>query len=123
VHRGDLVFDVALALVPSGLQDVAVILVCQVRRQQPHGREVQGTPLEQLDDQREALRGTGGLNPSVGGTFGQVEDLGAVGEERRAALPEVQLARVQFGQRRNQMRGGRALLLRQPPHFVNEFTV
>ena len=79
-----------------------MILRRQVRRQQTDRGQVHRPVRQQLQDDRKAPRGAGGLDPSIGRVLGEAEDLRAVGEERRAALPEIEPPRVQFRQRRNQ---------------------
>jgi hypothetical protein len=55
--------------------------------------------------------------------FREVEDLRAVGEERPAALTQIEPACIQFSERGNQAGGGVSLDRRQPLHFCQQFTI
>ena len=85
------------SLPPSRLEDGPVIVVGQVRRQEPHSREVDRARSEQIEDDREAARGPSDLDAVVGLVLGEREDGPAVGEERRVARSQMDIARVELG--------------------------
>ena len=59
-----------------------MIGLSQVRRQERDRGQRQRTFGQQIEDHRKAPRGPRGLDPSIGGVFGEVQDLRAVSEER-----------------------------------------
>jgi hypothetical protein len=61
----------------------------------------------------EASRGAGRLDPSIRGVFGQVQDLRAVREERRAPGAEIETPRIELGERGDQVGGRVALPFRE----------
>jgi hypothetical protein len=89
--------DAALSLaLRLGDQDSDVHLR-QVRRQQPHGREVQAAHAELLEDHWKPLHGPGRLDPVVGRVLGQSQHLGAIQEQRRESRSEVQATSLELG--------------------------
>jgi hypothetical protein len=105
-QRCDYLLDLPLALVPSGFEDALLIVRGEMWRKQTDRGEVQCTVGEQIEDRRPLPSCPCGLDSKVGGMFRQVQDLRAVGEERGAALANIQLSDVQLGERRNQARSG-----------------
>ena len=73
-------FDVALALVTRFVQNLAVVGIRQVGRQECDGRERDRASGQQLQHNRKPARGPSGFDSSIGGVLGQVQDLGAVGK-------------------------------------------
>ena len=71
-----------------------MILVREVSRQEPYGREVYGPILEPLEDDRELPDGAGGLDAAVGRMPGEVENLRTIREQRGVAFGKVQAAFV-----------------------------
>jgi hypothetical protein len=61
--------DVALALVPRTLEDIGMIGIGQVRRQQCDRGQRERTSGQQLQDNRKAPRGPRSLDPSVCGVL------------------------------------------------------
>jgi hypothetical protein len=92
MQRGDEPLDVALALVPRSLQGVAVVRLRQMRRQEPDRGQRQRAVVQAFEDRRKPPRGPSSLDPVVGAALLEVQHLRAVGEERRAALAQVQAA-------------------------------
>ena len=70
----------------------------QVRREKPYRREVELPLREPVEDDWEAAGGAGGLDAVVGLVLGEAEGIAAVDEERRIALPEVDVAGVELGE-------------------------
>ena len=89
-------FHFPLTFVARRVEDLAVILRRQVRRQQTNRGQGDRPVGQQRQDDRKLPRNASGLDASIGGVLGEAEDLRAVGEERRAALPEIEPPRVQF---------------------------
>jgi hypothetical protein len=83
---------------PGSSQHALVIIRDQMRREQTDRRQVQRAVTEQFKNARPFPRGPGRLDSEVRGVFGQVQDLGTVGEERGAALGEIEPARIQLAQ-------------------------
>jgi hypothetical protein len=72
-------------------------------REQPDRREVHGTIGEQLEDDGEPARGSGDLDTVVGLPLGEAQRVAAVDEERWVTVPQVDLARVQLREVRNDL--------------------
>jgi hypothetical protein len=81
-----------------------------MRREQTHSREVHESSGEHVQNHRMPARGAGGLDPSVGGVLGQMENVRAVTEERGTALTKVETTRVQFSEGRYQIGRRHALV-------------
>jgi hypothetical protein len=77
----DQLLDLALRLVPCGLEDRLVVLWCQMRRKQRNGRQCECPLGELIEKQRETSRGPRRFDAAVRGVLGQVQDLRAVREE------------------------------------------
>ena len=65
----------------------------------------------------------GRFDPPVGCVLGQMEDLRAVGEQRRTSFAEIQPPRNEFTECRNQSRGRLAFSAGQASHFQQEIRV
>lgn len=78
---------------------------------------------EQAQDGGELPRNARRLDSQVGSVFGQVQDLGAVGEQRGASLPKIQTPGVDFSQRGDQAGGCLALGGGAPPHVLQQFGI
>jgi len=72
--------DLPLALVRGGLEQVAMVLGHEMRRQQSHRREVHRSVAEQFEDDGVFPNGPSRLNAAIGGMLGEMEHLHAVGE-------------------------------------------
>lgn len=59
----------SLALVSRGSQKLAVIIMCQMRSEQPHNRGADGALRQQFEDDGKASRRTRGLDAAVRGVF------------------------------------------------------
>jgi hypothetical protein len=73
-------------------------MVRKVWREQADRRQVDRPVRQQRQDDWKTSRYASGLDPSVGRVLREVQDLRAVGKERRAALAEVEPPFVQFGE-------------------------
>ena len=92
----------ALALVPRRDQQPLVVVVGQHWPKQTHRCQGQRPMGKLRQNRREASRRTRRLDPAVGCVLRQVQDAGAVGEERRAAGTEIQTPEIEFRQGRDQ---------------------
>jgi len=72
--------------VSCGVEQLLVILRRQVWREQADRRQGDRPVRKQLQDAWKTSGYASGLDPSVGRVLREVQDLRAVGEERRAAL-------------------------------------
>jgi hypothetical protein len=96
--------NLALALVPPGLEKRVAVVRRQMRRQQPYGRECDGTIHQPLQHHRMPPRRPSGLDTIVRRTLGQMKRLRAVDKHRRIALSEIRLAAVDLSQERDKVR-------------------
>jgi hypothetical protein len=76
-----------------------------MRREQPDASECNGAIHQPLQHQRMPVRRSSGLDPIVRRAFGQVKRLRAVDKHRRVPFSEIQLAAVDLGQKRDELRG------------------
>lgn len=88
-------FDVSLASVLRGRQQLPVIFGREMRSQQPHDRQAEGALRQQVENDRKASRRAGCLDPAVGRVLREMENLRAVREERRASFAQVESPSVQ----------------------------
>jgi hypothetical protein len=88
------VLDVALALLTSLVQNLAVVVRGQMGRQQRDRRQRHRAVAQQIENDREPAGGPRCLDPPVGRVLREMQHLRAIGEERRAALAEVQSSLV-----------------------------
>ena len=95
----------------------------EMRREQTDVRQVRAALRESFQNERKALRGTGCFNAKVGRVLGQMELLGAVGEEGRAAFAEIQLARVELHEQRDEMRSRVAFVLSGAAHLRKQIVI
>jgi len=100
-----------------------MIRVRQVRAQQRDGRERERSVHEELEDERESPYRPRGFDATVGGMLRKVQHLCAVGEERRAAFAEIQAARVDFGETRDQFGSSLPLGVREALQIEEELTI
>ena len=100
-----------------------MIVLSQVRRHQPDGRQRHQSLLERREDGREAASRASRLDPVIGGTLGEVQRLRAVRKQRRVALAEIEATRVQLHQRAYQCRGGAAFRHSQTFHRREEVII
>jgi hypothetical protein len=100
-----------------------MILRRQMWRQQTDCRQGDGSVGQQFQDNRKAARHTSGFDSSISRVLGEAERLRAVGEKRRAALPEIEPARVQFRERRDQVSRRLTLVCNQPPDLHEQLVV
>ena len=119
----DEMLDVPLALVPSRLQKIDMVFRGQVRRKKANSRERNRPAGQELEDPREQSRRARRLDAAVGGVFGEVQDLGAVGEERRAAFAEVESSRVDFHQTGDEVRRRLTFADREPRYFLEQILI
>ena len=78
---------------------------------------------QQLQDQWKSTSGTCGLDAAVRGVLREMKHAGAIGEERRAALAEIETARVEFGEGRDQLCCSQTFVRRKARHFVQNGAV
>jgi hypothetical protein len=103
-HR-DQMFDLPLGLMPSSGQNFQVVVSRQVRREQANRCQSQRAIRQQLQDSRKPARCACGFNAAVRGVLRQMKHARAISEERRASFTEIETARVDFHQRRDQLHG------------------
>ena len=84
------------------LEDIGMIGFSQVRCQERDRGQRQRTLGQQIEDHRKAPRGPRGLDASIRRVLREVQELRAVGEERRAPLAEIQPALVHLRQQRDE---------------------
>jgi hypothetical protein len=94
-----------------------VIRVRQMRREQPHARQVQSTIGELLQHHRKLAGRPCGLDPPVRGALGEEQNSRAVHKQRRAAFSEVQPPLVENGEVRDEVRRRIAFVLCQVFHL------
>jgi hypothetical protein len=81
----------------------------RAKRREPVG--VQGAPT--IQEEGEVPRGARRLDPPIRGVFGEVQDLRAVGKERRTSGAEIEAPRIELGERGDQVNGDVALPFRE----------
>jgi hypothetical protein len=101
---GEHLLDRALAPVLRALDQLHLVLRAQVRRQQPHGRQVEFARANAVEQCRVRARGARGGDALVGAPLGEAQGVRAVREHRRVALTQVELAGVDLAQVREQIR-------------------
>ena len=101
----DLLFDLTLCLVPGRFKQPVTVLIGQVGPKERKRRQGQCPFLEEPEHDRKPLRRPRGLDSVVGRMLGQVKDLSAIGEKRRAALAEVQFALIELGKKAQEFDG------------------
>src|SRR4029453_11034796 len=106
--------DVTLALVPRTVDQLSIVVDREVWSEESHRGERQGANFHCDEYLRKAPRSTRRLDPVVRGTFGEMEHLRAVGEQRRASLAKVQTPRVDLHQRAKHGRRCRSFAGDQP---------
>jgi hypothetical protein len=94
---GDLTLDFAFGLVPSVLKKARMILARQVWSKERDGRERDGTLPKLFENEWKLARRPRGLYAVIRRMLRQMKHLCAVGEQRRAALTQVESARIEFG--------------------------
>jgi hypothetical protein len=80
------------------LEDLAMILVGEVRAKQPDGGQRERSLLEPSEDDREPLRRSRRLDPVIRRMLGKMQSLRAEDEERREALGQVKASLIELGQ-------------------------
>ena len=93
------------------------------RSEPPDGGQVQCTPGEQLQDGWPLSRRPCRLDPQISSMFRKMKHLSAVGEERRAALAQIQASCIELSERGNQLGGGVSLGCGESLDLVDEFGV
>ena len=91
-----------------------MILVGQMRRQQPDRGQRERRRFEQVEDDRISSRRSTRFDAVVGAALGQVQLLRAIREHRRIAFAEIQAPAVDLRQRPKQGDGGVTFLAGQP---------
>ena len=86
MQTGDKTLDVTLAHVPRGIEHGLVILIGEVAGEQRDGRERHGAVGQEREDDRKVPRRTRGRDAGCTRPAPRVENLRAIGEERRIAL-------------------------------------
>jgi hypothetical protein len=84
--------------VPGTLEQLDVVLGRQVRREQLHAAQVELAPAQVIQDERIGSPGSRGLDAVIGRGLREVQNFGAVGEHRGAALLEVERAGVDLAE-------------------------
>jgi len=103
------VLDIVFSLAVRRGQETLVVLGGEMGSQQPHRGDVQASSRQHLNDGGKPSRRASGLDPVVRRILGQPQDCRAVLEERRKPLAFVEAPRVEFGEMRDERRGGLAL--------------
>lgn len=122
-ERGHELLHLRSPLATSRLEHGPVIVECQVRSQEPHGREVDRARREQLEDHRETARCPSDLDAVVGFVLGEREDVAAVGEEGAVAGSQMDIACVELGEVSDEQGRGAALPCGQVFRARDEFLV
>jgi hypothetical protein len=91
----------------------------RAKRREPVG--VQGAPT--IQEEGKVPRGARRLDPPIRGVFGQVQDLGAVREERRAPGAEIEPPCIELGERGDQVGGDVALTFSQRTDVDKECSI
>jgi len=100
-----------------------MIIDRQVRRQQARGCECDRAVGDRLEKRRQPSPGARYLDAVVGGALVEMQDLDAIGEERRATLAEVQSPRVDLNQRDQETCGCTPLVCRQALNLGEQLIV
>ncbi|HKP56718.1 MAG TPA: hypothetical protein VJV78_08360 [Polyangiales bacterium] len=103
-----------LALRPSALQDLDVIRLRQLRRQQPDSGQMQLVPLQHLQNQRKLPSHLGNAQAHVRLILGHMQRFDGVLEHRRERLLPIQPARLDLPEMQHQPRSDAAILPHQP---------
>lgn len=98
--------NVSLALVPRTRERLAMILRCEMRRQQADRRQRHRTLSHQLENDWKATSRPRRFDTVVRRVLGQMKSLRTVREQRRKAFAQIQPTRVELHQKRDQMRDG-----------------
>ena len=117
------VFDLPLALVRRFAKDVTVILLRQMRRQEPDGAQMDPSVGEEGQDHWKPSRRARRFDPVVRGVLGEVQNLRAVREHRRAALPEVEPPRIELRECGDQASSGLRFTSGEPQHLGDQLFV
>jgi hypothetical protein len=120
--RDDL-FDLSLAFVGCHTKNDSMNLLCEMWCQEPLGAEMDAAICEERQDHGESPRRARSFDPVVRRMLGEVQDLGAVREHRRAPLSEIEATRIELRQRGDQMRSCVAFTSGQTVHFSNQIAV
>ncbi|HEX7020559.1 MAG TPA: hypothetical protein VF159_11135 [Gemmatimonadaceae bacterium] len=123
MERGDEVLHLAFALVARAPQQFAMVPLRQVWTQQTDRGERHVAGREQLEHDGKPPRRASRFDAPIRRVFGEVQHLRAPGEERRAALTQIETPRVQFRERCDERRGRLALLSGKPLHVVEQVTI
>jgi hypothetical protein len=123
MDRSDHPLDLPLALVPRLRNQLRLVFRRDMRRQNARRRQRQRPVVQRGEQGRDPTPGAGHLDAVVGRPFAQPDHLGAPGEQRGAAVPEIKASTVDLRQRAHQDRRSPSLLLRQLLHCRHEFRV
>jgi hypothetical protein len=104
----------ALAEVRRCVEQLLIVLLPQVRREQAHGREAHGPFRQRIEDDGKPARGPSGLDAIAGLRFGEVEHLAAIREQGGEPGTPVEFPRVELDQVCDEASGRTALALREP---------
>jgi hypothetical protein len=96
--------------VPRLIQHGNVILLGEVRSQQPDSGEVDVSGGKAVKDDRESANGASGLDSIVRCVLREMEHLGAVGKQRGEAFRQVEPPFIEDREMRDENGGGRPLL-------------
>ena len=98
----------------GSLEHLTMILWCQMRREQTDRRKRDRTVGQSVEDHREPPRDTSRLDAVVGGVLREVQHLGAIDEQRRAALSKIQTTDIELGERGDELHRGVTLVDGKP---------
>jgi hypothetical protein len=118
-----LTFDLAFALVPRRIEKVSMVSEREMRRQHRDRGQGNFAGGEALENERKPPGRARSLDPAVGRVFGQVQDLGAVREQRRVTFVQVDPSRIEFGECGNEPHRGFAFVGGQPPYVKKQVSV
>jgi hypothetical protein len=120
---GEQALDLTLAVVSCSAQQLVVVLVGQVRRQQGDGREVQLAQCDHVEDAGETAGGARGLNAQVRARLRHVQALDAVAVHAAACVLEVEPAAVDLGEVYEEASGEATVFRDQALELTDELCV
>src|SRR5687767_4903103 len=100
-----------------------LVLRCQMRRQEPQARQVQGSLLEEVEKGGILPGRPRRLDPVVRRALGKPQDLRAINEEGRKTGSKMEPPRVELRQMRDESRGGPSLRAGQMRHLGHELRI
>jgi hypothetical protein len=115
--------DFSLALVACRLENLLVIVGCEMRRQQRDRCQRHVTGLEAFEKNWIRARCASSLDSAVSRVLGQVQHLGAVGEQRGIPFSEIQASCIELGEGGDEVSRRTALSSREMVNCRDEITI